>query len=158
MRELFAKLTDKQYSDAGVSPVIGVILMVAITVILAAVIGTFVLGLGDQVSQNAQAGVTFEEDVGTDVEVQLNSVQSADHVWVEYSGSTAPGGGVDSPSEAGNCQASGSGACGLYADGTGGAGEIVTVDTSGASGGETITVVGQLDGEDSVIQTYTVSA
>lgn len=33
----------------AVSPVIGVILMVAITVILAAVIGTFVLGLSDQV-------------------------------------------------------------------------------------------------------------
>jgi len=31
--------------DRAVSPVIGVILMVAITVILAAVIGTFVLGL-----------------------------------------------------------------------------------------------------------------
>jgi flagellin-like protein len=37
----------------AVSPVIGVILMVAITVILAAVIGTFVLGLGDSVSQAA---------------------------------------------------------------------------------------------------------
>ena len=36
--------------DRAVSPVIGVILMVAITVILAAVIGTFVLGLGDRVS------------------------------------------------------------------------------------------------------------
>ena len=35
--------------DDAVSPVIGVILMVAITVILAAVIGTFVLGLGDNV-------------------------------------------------------------------------------------------------------------
>ncbi len=34
--------------DDAVSPVIGVILMVAITVILAAVIATFVLGLGDQ--------------------------------------------------------------------------------------------------------------
>lgn len=43
--------------DSAVSPVIGVILMVAITVILAAVIGTFVLGLGDQVQDtqpNAQ--------------------------------------------------------------------------------------------------------
>jgi flagellin-like protein len=49
--------------DAAVSPVIGVILMVAITVILAAVIGTFVLGLGDQVSSNApQASFTFEFD------------------------------------------------------------------------------------------------
>ncbi|AUX10680.1 flagellin [Halalkaliarchaeum desulfuricum] len=37
----------------AVSPVIGVILMVAITVILAAVIGTFVLGLGDQVGDTA---------------------------------------------------------------------------------------------------------
>ena len=36
--------------DTAVSPVIGVILMVAITVILAAVIGTFVLGLGDSLS------------------------------------------------------------------------------------------------------------
>jgi flagellin-like protein len=39
--------------DRGVSPVIGVILMVAITVILAAVIGTFVLGLGNEVSETA---------------------------------------------------------------------------------------------------------
>jgi flagellin-like protein len=35
-------------SDRAVSPVIGVILMVAITVILAAVIGAFVLEIGDQ--------------------------------------------------------------------------------------------------------------
>ncbi|WP_416841531.1 type IV pilin [Haloferax sp. DFSO52] len=45
----------------AVSPVIGVILMVAITVILAAVIGTFVLGLGDQVSETApQASFSFK--------------------------------------------------------------------------------------------------
>jgi flagellin-like protein len=47
--------------DRAVSPVIGVILMVAITVILAAVIGTFVLGLGDQVSENApQSSLSFD--------------------------------------------------------------------------------------------------
>ena len=46
--------------DRAVSPVIGVILMVAITVILAAVIGTFVLGLGGQVNQNANAAVSVE--------------------------------------------------------------------------------------------------
>ncbi|MFC7234677.1 type IV pilin N-terminal domain-containing protein [Halosegnis marinus] len=39
--------------EQAVSPVIGVILMVAVTVILAAVIGTFVLGLGSQVQQSA---------------------------------------------------------------------------------------------------------
>ncbi|MFC7045635.1 type IV pilin [Halobacteriaceae archaeon GCM10025711] len=40
-------------NERGVSPVIGVILMVAITVILAAVIGAFVLDLGGQVSSTA---------------------------------------------------------------------------------------------------------
>lgn len=44
----------------GVSPVIGVILMVAITVILAAVIGTFVLGLGDSIESSPQASWNIE--------------------------------------------------------------------------------------------------
>ena len=49
--------------DDAVSPVIGVILMVAITVILAAVIGTFVLGLGDQVQTTApNAQFSFDYD------------------------------------------------------------------------------------------------
>jgi len=53
LKQLFEK-------DRAVSPVIGVILMVAITVILAAVIGTFVLGLGDQVQTQApQASFNF---------------------------------------------------------------------------------------------------
>ena len=51
--------------DDAVSPVIGVILMVAITVILAAVIGTFVLGLGENIedtSPNAQFNTEFDEN------------------------------------------------------------------------------------------------
>ena len=49
--------------DDAVSPVIGVILMVAITVILAAVIATFVLGLGDSLSNTApQASFSFDYD------------------------------------------------------------------------------------------------
>ncbi len=52
--------------DDAVSPVIGVILMVAITVILAAVIATFVLGLGEQVSETApQASFTFDYNEGS---------------------------------------------------------------------------------------------
>lgn len=44
--------------DEAVSPVIGVILMVAITVILAAVIGTFVLGIGETAqSRSPQASL-----------------------------------------------------------------------------------------------------
>ncbi|MFC6755721.1 MULTISPECIES: type IV pilin N-terminal domain-containing protein [Haloarcula] len=41
------------HDDDAVSPVIGVILMVAITVILAAVIASFVLGLGDSAGDAA---------------------------------------------------------------------------------------------------------
>jgi flagellin-like protein len=53
--------------DDAVSPVIGVILMVAITVILAAVIGTFVLGLGDQVSNTSpSASFSFDYDSTTE--------------------------------------------------------------------------------------------
>ena len=56
--------------DRAVSPVIGVILMVAITVILAAVIGTFVLGLGDQVSESApQASFSFDFNDSSGVNV-----------------------------------------------------------------------------------------
>jgi len=59
------KLLDQ---DDAVSPVIGVILMVAITVILAAVIATFVLGLGDNLSNTApQASFGFDySDSGSD--------------------------------------------------------------------------------------------
>ena len=53
--------------DDAVSPVIGVILMVAITVILAAVIGTFVLGLGDDLGQTApSASYDVQGDVDDD--------------------------------------------------------------------------------------------
>jgi len=47
--------------DDAVSPVIGVILMVAITVILAAVIASFVLGLGDS-ADNVQPNSSFNFD------------------------------------------------------------------------------------------------
>jgi len=57
------KLKQLLDDDDAVSPVIGVILMVAITVILAAVIATFVLGLGEQVSNTApQASFSFQFD------------------------------------------------------------------------------------------------
>lgn len=48
LRKLKAKLRENR----AVSPVIGVILMVGITVILAAVIGTFVLDLGNRVGDD----------------------------------------------------------------------------------------------------------
>lgn len=58
----------------AVSPVIGVILVVAITVVLAAVIGTFVLGLGESLnSEPARAGISI--DAGED-NVELTVVNT----------------------------------------------------------------------------------
>ena len=60
------KLKQLFINDRAVSPVIGVILMVAITVILAAVIGTFVIGLGDDLG-NTTPSASFdasEDDEG----------------------------------------------------------------------------------------------
>ena len=59
LKQLFA-------DDDAVSPVIGVILMVAITVILAAVIASFVLGLGDQNNPAPTTDFSFDYDNSTD--------------------------------------------------------------------------------------------
>ncbi|ELZ96760.1 hypothetical protein C440_03263 [Haloferax mucosum ATCC BAA-1512] len=72
--------------DRAVSPVIGVILMVAITVILAAVIGTFVLGLGDQVSETApQASFAFDYD-GSELTITHESGEQIDGGLVTVTG------------------------------------------------------------------------
>jgi len=52
--------------ETGVSPVVGVILMVAITIILAAAAGSFVLGLGDSAG-DAAPQVSIECNVADDV-------------------------------------------------------------------------------------------
>jgi flagellin-like protein len=91
-----ALLTD----DRAVSPVIGVILMVAITVILAAVIGTFVLGLGDQVSENApQASLSFDYDT-TNTQVNVTheggeTLEGSNLELVGSSGTSATAGSQD---------------------------------------------------------------
>jgi flagellin-like protein len=64
--------------DSAVSPVIGVILMVAITVILAAVIGTFVLGLGDNVQETPSAGVQVDREANQSVSFNVVSEGNLD--------------------------------------------------------------------------------
>lgn len=71
MKDIKNRIGEIFNEDRAVSPVIGVILMVAITVILAAIIGTFVLGLGDSVQEtapNAQFTTDYNGDA-TDREV-----------------------------------------------------------------------------------------
>lgn len=51
-----------QNDERAVSPVVGVALLIAITVILAAVIGGVVLGLGNSSADAPQASLQFEYD------------------------------------------------------------------------------------------------
>jgi flagellin-like protein len=71
-----------RYRDRAVSPVIGVILMVAITVIVAAVIGTFVLGNVEGVSNPAQAGLTVEEEEGTSLTFEIKKPGNVDKIEI----------------------------------------------------------------------------
>jgi flagellin-like protein len=81
------RYTETTQDDSAVSPVIGVILMVAITVILAAVIGTFVLGLGEQVEQNARAGVNADVDnADQEITFSLTTLSNSDFVIIRDSG------------------------------------------------------------------------
>jgi flagellin-like protein len=73
--------------DSAVSPVIGVILMVAITVILAAVIGSFVLNLGGSLQQSApQASFGFDYNSTTNVTITHESGDSIDAARLNVTG------------------------------------------------------------------------
>ena len=101
------------HDEDAVSPVIGVILMVAITVILAAVIGTFVLGLGDQV-QSSAPNANFQFDYNSSASnftVIHNGGQDIDSENVEIS--------VESGTSNAN-----------WTDGTGSAGTLSTGSSS----------------------------
>ncbi|MCU4741159.1 type IV pilin N-terminal domain-containing protein [Natronoglomus mannanivorans] len=83
---LKAKLIGDE-TERAVSPVIGVILMVAITVILAAVIAAFVLDLGQSQSTSVNAGVSIDE-TSDRVTIQLTDSGNAEHVVVSMDGSS----------------------------------------------------------------------
>ncbi|MDS0476049.1 type IV pilin N-terminal domain-containing protein [Natrinema sp. 1APR25-10V2] len=117
--------------ERAVSPVIGVILMVAITVILAAVIAAFVLDMGQGQSANAQAGIQFDQGSNS-VDVTVNSVERADSLDIQQAGCQQ--GTSD------NVTALGTSA---------GATKTVHCNESG-----TIQVIGTYDGSENVITTY----
>jgi len=89
--------------ERAVSPVIGVILMVAITVILAAVIAAFVLELGQSTGANASAGLDFTEDSSNpETEVTITSIDQADEIninVVDGGCEATSGGGFDAPED-----------------------------------------------------------
>jgi len=115
--------------DSAVSPVIGVILMVAITVILAAVIGSFVLNLGGSLQDTApQASFSFDYTAngGTDdyVAVTHESGDTIDAAQLNVTSSVALSA---SPSPS-------------WSD-TVGAGDTANYSYTGSWNGETIRVV-----------------
>ena len=80
LKELFIE-------ERAVSPVIGVILMVAITVILAAVVGSFVLGLGGETESTPQASLNFQlTDSDANVSVEHRGGDSFNLTNVDIAG------------------------------------------------------------------------
>ena len=137
-------------SDSAVSPVIGVILMVAITVILAAVIGSFVLNLGGNLEANPQAGVTFDTDsAANEITVQVVSMDNADSLDVTRSGVDTYSATLNAVGDSVTVGDTTQQTLETYSDSN--------VDDVDLSSGETITVIGTLDGKEAVIQSKTYS-
>ena len=113
--------------------------MVAITVILAAVIGTFVLGLGDQIGGSATAGVTVDGDNTSEVTVTLTNTGTADRVQVVYAADTTVTPGTTSGS--------------LPLENTGAS---VTIDNSSGTGQYNVVAIGP-NGEQSVLRSITLA-
>jgi flagellin-like protein len=86
------KANKKFMDEEAVSPVIGVILMVAITVILAAVIAAFVFGMGSSLKKTYNIAATTTQIDATTIEVTFNGGPDADLVlWFNASGSASDG-------------------------------------------------------------------
>lgn len=80
----FGEKSMKHESERAVSPVIGVVLMVAITVILAAVIGAMMTGMiDDGFGGSSHADVSIDGDNSNEVVVTLESTSTADGIYVQ---------------------------------------------------------------------------
>jgi len=126
--------------DRAVSPVIGVILMVAITVILAAVIGTFVLGLGDQIqSTTPQASFGFDSaDDANEITVTHESGDSIDANNLNLTAQTTFN-STEAPSETGESLSWAD--MGVNGDVSAGTSVTIHPDSEPDFGGDTIRVV-----------------
>ena len=154
----------KDKLERGVSPVVGVILMVAVTVILAAVIGSFVLGLGGGVNQVGFADVNAE----TQPNGQIDTTGDGSTDTTEYKVTINPNGTL---SNVDSLRVEATDTDGTQAD-TDGNGtptdydpaftsqEITSVtdsvEVTQLTEGDTVTVLTVVDGNENVAETYTV--
>ena len=85
-------------NDEAVSPVIGVILMVAITVILAAVIAAFVFGMSGNIQKTKVVAATVSQSNATAISLTYNGGQDAPTVAaINWSINNAGAGQMGSP-------------------------------------------------------------
>jgi flagellin-like protein len=89
--------------ETAVSPVIGVILMVAITVLLATVIGTFVLDIGEQQETVPQASFDFVRDRGGGTDTLTVTMTSGDNFETEQTAEVLVLGPLAQPSGGSGC-------------------------------------------------------
>ena len=84
-------------NDEAVSPVIGVILMVAITVILAAVIAAFVFGMAGNIAKTKVVAATAQQPDATHIVVTYQGGQdAATCVGIKWTITNPTGGSLDS--------------------------------------------------------------
>lgn len=129
----------KQFVAAkrGVSPVIGVVLMVAVVVILAAVIGAFVLGLGGNQQSTPQASFSYDAASGNVVMSSGDTIQGDNLYYAVDDGDQTQVGGDEV--SAGDTVATGLDPNNqiriIYNDGNGNTATLTTINV-GNGGGE----------------------
>lgn len=157
-----------QEQNKGVSPVIGVILMVAITVIIAAVVANFVLNLGQQLDSDAEASFQIDQtvvDFGAqeyNVTISVSDMQTSDYLVVtspdpnaNYS-STLTGEGASPPPDGAPTSVENTQTVNTTDGGELGYRSGDRIIVSNVGGGETIQIYGGVSGDESLIQEYTV--
>lgn len=151
----------EKVKDNGVSPVIGVILMVAVTVIVAGLVAAFVFGLTDQLDEEPEATVSFDQEIdnfdeGTyTVRVTAQQLDNADYLRYQIVGPNAADGdhtvdnlGSDPDTSPSNVPAD---------DGQHFATESGdAIELGGLQDGDEVQVSGVLEGDEAVITTYSV--
>jgi flagellin-like protein len=137
---------DGESDDRAVSPVIGVILMVAITVILAAVIGTFVLGLGDSIQDTSPtASFDFDFNAGNTGTVDISHAggDTIDAGTNTVTVTASDGATLQNESDSGNEWPPGeisAGSSETFDKGSSWSGETVSVNWESSSGGSSATL------------------
>ena len=133
-------------NEDAVSPVIGVILMVAITVILAAVIAAFVFGMGSNVGTTKTVSIT-SQIVKDDIILTING--GPDLSTLQELTITVGGGGVEATYKA----SGGTGGSSTWASGSGGDGSFKVGETIeiGKTTGRVLVVGKWSDGAEQII-------